>query len=54
MALQRRRQGARSLQRGVAQVLVDRLPADPVITGKDRFRDTTAGALDQLIRPFRR
>jgi hypothetical protein len=34
----------------VAQVLVDGLPADSVITGKDGFGNTAAGALDQLDR----
>jgi hypothetical protein len=38
----------------VAQVLIDGFPADSVITGKDGFRSTAAGALDQLGRPFRR
>ena len=42
------------VQLGVAQVLVDRLPADSVVTGKDGFRNTAAGALDELVRPFRR
>ena len=38
----------------MAQVLVDGLPADPVVPGKDGFRNTVAGALNQLGRPFRR
>jgi hypothetical protein len=42
------------VQLGVAQVLVDRLPADSVITGKEGFRNTAAGALDELVRPIRR
>jgi hypothetical protein len=36
----------------MAQVLVDRFPADSVITGKDGFRNTAARALDQLGGPF--
>lgn len=31
----------------------NRLPADPVITGEDGFRDAASGALDQLGGPFR-
>jgi hypothetical protein len=38
----------------VAQVLLDGLPADPVVTGKEDFRDTGAGPLDQLGYAFRR
>lgn len=38
----------------MAQVLVDRLLADPVITRKHGFRNTAAGALDQLGRPIQR
>lgn len=38
---------------GVAQVLVDRLPADPVIAGKDDFRNAAAGPLDELACLFR-
>jgi hypothetical protein len=45
--------GSGSLQFGVAQVLVDGLPADPVVTGIDAFRNTTTGALDWLGGPFR-
>jgi hypothetical protein len=36
----------RSLRLGVAQVLVGSCHADPVITGKDNFRNTPAGVLD--------
>ena len=32
----------------MAQVMVDRLPADPVVTGKDGFWNTGFGTLDQL------
>ena len=44
---------AGSLQLGVAHILVDGLPADPVVTGKDSFRNTAVSALDQLGRPLR-
>jgi hypothetical protein len=54
MAQRLYRWGSASLQFGVAQVLVDGLPADPVVTGKEGFRDTVAGALDQVGSPFRR
>lgn len=47
------RRGSASRQLGVAQVLVDRFPADPVVTGKEGFRDTAAGALYQFGRPVR-
>ena len=49
-----RRQGSGSLQLCVAEVLVDGLPADPVVTGKEGFWNTGAGALDELGGPFRR
>ena len=44
---------AGSLQLGVAHILVDGLPADPVVTGKEGFRNTSASALDQFRGPFR-
>jgi hypothetical protein len=34
-------------------VLVDRLPAAPVVTSKEGFRYTAADALDQFGCPFR-
>jgi hypothetical protein len=37
----------------VAQVLADGFPADPVVAGKGCFRNSVAGALDQLCRAFR-
>ena len=37
-----------------AEVLVHRFSTDSVIPGQDYFRDTTAGALDQFGRTFRR
>jgi hypothetical protein len=46
-----RREG--SLQLGVAQVLRGGLPADPVVTGKEGFRNTGVGTLDQLGSAFR-
>jgi hypothetical protein len=52
MAQRQRWQGSGSLQLRVAQVLVDGLPADPVAPGQDGFRDTAAGALGRLSRPF--
>jgi hypothetical protein len=47
----RRRRRPRRQRRGLArlawlaQVLADRLPANSIVTGKDGFRDTAAGAL---------
>jgi hypothetical protein len=46
MAHPRHSQGSGSSQFGVAQVLVDCLPADPVIAGKDDFWNAAAGPLD--------
>lgn len=40
-------------QCGLAEVLVDHFPADPVVVGEDDFRDPGAGALDQLGRQLR-
>ena len=38
---------------GLAEVLVDRFPADPKITGKEGLWNTAAGALNEFGRPFR-
>ena len=45
--------GRGSVQLGVAQILVDGLPADPVFTGEDIHWNTAARALDEFGRPFR-
>lgn len=42
------------VQVGTAQILVDRLPADPVDAGKNGFRNAVVGALDQQGLPVRR
>jgi hypothetical protein len=42
-----------SVELGEAQVLVDGFPADSEVTGKEGFRYTDAGALDQLGGAFR-
>jgi hypothetical protein len=47
-----RRQGRGLAQLGVAQVLVDGLAADAVITGEDSLWNTAAGALEPFGRTF--
>ncbi|MET4097638.1 hypothetical protein ABIB51_004594 [Arthrobacter sp. UYCu712] len=47
------REGSASLELCVAQVLVDNLPADPVVTDRNGLRNTAAGTLEQLGRTFR-
>ena len=49
----RARQGSGLLQLCVAEVLVDGLPADPVVTGKKCFSNTGVGALNEFGRPVR-
>jgi hypothetical protein len=46
--------GGGLIQSCLAEILVDRFPADSVIAGKDDFRDAATGAPDQFCRPFRR
>lgn len=48
-----RSSGGVSRQLGMAQVLVDRFPADPVVTGQNDFWNTGTGALDHLGGTFR-
>jgi hypothetical protein len=39
---------------GLAEVLIDRFPADSVVAGEDNFRDAAPGAKHQFGCPFRR
>jgi hypothetical protein len=43
---------ARKSAAPLAQILVDSPPADPVVTGKEGFRHTAAGALNQFRGPI--